>query len=246
MLCFSHYPLLSGGGITDDYFYNWATIRKFALRHGVPSWVFIQSVGFDNSAAGFADRRRPNKQELLWQVNVGLAYGAKGIQYFTYWTPAKPPGAPVRFGRALVSAGGELTPLYRSAKDVNGYLRVMGKELLPFVSVSVVHAREQRLPFGAKPFKADGYIRSVGGSRVILGKYRKRGVSDARYLFVANRSYAEAAKSRLVLSDSVRGVRKFGIGSGSFTRATLGRVNGHRYLGVRLAPGAARLYMLRK
>ena len=97
----------------------------------------------------------------------------------------------------------------------------------------------------AKPFKADGYIRSVGGSRIILGKYRKRGVSDARYLFVVNRSYAEAAKSRLVLSDSVHGVRKFGIGGGSFTSATLRRINGHRYLGIRLAPGAARLYMLR-
>jgi hypothetical protein len=245
LLCFDHYPLLSGGGITNTYFYNWATIRKFALRHVVPSWGFIQSVDVDYSAADFADWRRPNKQELLWQVNVGLAYGAKGIQYFTYWTPVKPPDAPVQFGRALVSAGGELTPLYHHAKDVNGYLRVMGKEVLPLVSVSVVHAREERLPRGAKPFKADGYIRSVGGSRIILTKYRKRGVSDARYLFVANRSYAEAAKSRLVLSDSVRGVRRFDIGSGSFTSATLRRVNGHRYLGVRLAPGAARLYMLR-
>jgi hypothetical protein len=245
LLCFNHYPLLSGGRITNSYFYNWAMIRKFALRHVVPSWVFIQSVDIDNSAAGFADWRRPNKQELLWQVNVGLAYGAKGIQYFTYWTPVKPPGAPVQFGRALVSASGELTPLYHHARDVNGYLRVMGKEVLPLVSVSVVHAREERLPLGAKPFKADGYIRSVGGSRIILGKYRKRGVSDVRYLFVANRSYAEAAKSRLVLSGSVRGVHKFDIGSGSFTRATLRRVNGHRYLGVRLAPGAARLYMLR-
>jgi hypothetical protein len=245
LLCFDHYPLLSGGGITNSYFYNWATIRKFALRHGVPSWGFILSVDIENSVAGFADWRRPNKQELLWQVNVGLAYGVKGIQYFTYWTPVKPPDAPVRFGRALVSASGELTPLYHHAKDVNGYLRVMGKEILPLVSESVVHAREERLPWGAKPFKADAYIRSVGGSRIILSKYRKRGVSATRYLFVANRSYAEAAKSRLVLSDSVRGVRKFDIGSGSFTSATLGRVNGHRYLGLRLAPGAARLYMLR-
>jgi hypothetical protein len=148
LLCFDHYPLLSGGGITNSYFYNWATIRKFALRHSVPSWVFIQSVDVDYSAAGFADWRRPNKQELLWQINVGLAYGAKGIQYFTYWTPVKPPDAPVQFGRALVSASGELTPLYHHAKEVNGYLRVMGKEVLPLLSVSVVHAREERLPRG--------------------------------------------------------------------------------------------------
>lgn len=245
LLCFDHYPLLSGGGITGDYFYNWATIRKFSLRFGVPSWVFIQSVGFASSYSGFQDRRRPNEAEIRWQVNVSLAYGAKGIQYFTYWTPKTERGASIRFGEALVSAGGRLTPLYDYARRINAYLRVMGKALLPLVSESVVHAREERLPRGAKPFKADGYVSSVSGSPVILGRFRKPGVPDARYFFVANRSFANVAKSRLTLSRSVRGVFKLNTGTGKFVRITPQTAHGRRYVGLKLARGEAKLYQLR-
>jgi hypothetical protein len=244
LLCFSHYPLLSGGGTTGDYFYNWATIRKISLRFGVPSWVFIQSVGFDSRVAGFQDRRKPNEAEIRWQVNVSLAYGAKGIQYFTYWTPKNTPGAPVRFTDALISRGGRLTALYDYTKRVNSYLRTMGKALLPLISESVVHAREERLPWGAKPFKADGYISSVSGSPIILGRSRKPGVADARYLFVANRSSARAAKSRLTLSRSVRGVFKLDTSTGRFTKVAFQASHGRRYVMLRLSLGGARLYQL--
>src|SRR3712207_8586474 len=117
LLCFDHYPLLSGGGITADYFYNWATIRNLSRKFGVPAWVFVQSVGFDSGDPRFLDRRRPNDAEIRWQVNVSLAYGAKGIQYFTYWTPDVPPDASMRFGEALVTLNGRTTPLYDYAKD---------------------------------------------------------------------------------------------------------------------------------
>ncbi len=244
LLCFDHYPLLSGGGIMGDYFYNWATIRKFSLKFGVPSWVFIQSVGFDSSYSGFQDRRRPNEAEIRWQANVSLAYGGKGIQYFTYWTPKTTPDAPIRFGEALVSASGQRTALYDYARRVNAYLRVMGKALLPLVSESVVHAREERLPKGAKPFKADGYVSAVSGSPLILGRFRKPGVPDARYLFAANRSYAKAAKSRLKLSRSVRGVYRLNTGTGRFVRISPQTADGRRYLSPKLARGEARLYRL--
>ena len=245
ILCFDHYPLLSGGGITADYFYNWATIRKFSLKYGVPSWVFIQSVGFDPSYSGFQDRRRPNEAEIRWQVNVSLAYGAKGIQYFTYWTPDVPRDAPIQFGEALVSLNGRRTALYDYAKKVNRCLRVVGKAVLPLVSESVVHAREERLPWGADPFKADGYVSSVSGSPVILGRFRKPGAPDVRYLLVVNRSFANVAKSRLTLSRSVRGVFKLNTSRDRFTKVTLQATHGNRYLALSLSRGGAQLYQLR-
>jgi hypothetical protein len=245
ILCFDHYPLLSRGGITADYFYNWATIRKYSLKFGVPSWVFIQSVGFDPSYSGFQDRRRPNEAEIRWQVNVSLAYGAKAIQYFTYWTPEVPRDAPIQFGEALVSLNGRRTALYDYAKRVNRYLKVVGKVLLQLVSESVVHAREERLPWGAHPFKADGYVSSVSGSPLILGRFRKPGAPDVRYLLAVNRSFANVAKSRLTLSRSVRGVFKLDTGTGNFVRVALQASQGRRYFRLKLAPGAAQLYQLR-
>ena len=235
LLCFDHYPLLEGTKITSDYFYNWAVIRRCALQAGIPSWAFIQSADFGGEGASISKRRRPNEAEILWQINVSLAYGAKGIQYFTYWTPAA-----THFGEALVSRDGVLTPLYNYARRANNYLRVVGKVLLPLTSDSVVHANEEPLPHGATAFKADRYVRSTSGSPVILGKFRKPTGGTDRYLLAANRSFAKEAKTKITLSGSVRKVFKLDSQTGTFAS-----VAQQGTLKLRIAPGGARLYLLR-
>jgi len=242
LLCYDHYPLLAGTKITGSYFYNWAVIRRLALQFGVPSWGFIQSVGFDGSGAGLARRRRPNEQEILWQVNVALAYGAKGIQYFTYWTPDSQPGDPIQFGQALISLDGQQTALYGYAQRVNTYLKAVGKVLLPLVSESVVHAQEKRLPKGARPFRRDAYVRAISGSTVILSQFSEDGTTK-RYLFVANCSFANTARTRLTVGGAVTKVSRLNITTGEFDPVRLvGRPR--RDLPIRIAPGAARLYLL--
>ena len=235
LLCFDHYPLLEGREITSDYFYNWAVIRRYALQAGIPSWVFIQSADFGGEGANISKRRRPNEAEILWQINVSLAYGAKGIQYFTYWTPAA-----TDFGEALVSRDGVLTPLYNYAKRANNYLRVVGKVLLPLTPDSVAHANEEPLPHGATAFKADRYVRSTSGSPMILGKFRKPTAGTDRYLLAANRSFAKEAKTKMTLSGSVRKVLELDSQTGTFAS-----VAQQGTLKLRIAPGGARLYLLR-
>ena len=235
LLCFDHYPLLEGTEITSDYFYNWAVIRRYALQAGIPSWVFIQSADFGGEGANISKRRRPNEAEILWQINVSLAYGAKGIQYFTYWTPAA-----THFGEALVSRDGVLTPLYNYAKRANNYSRVVGKVLLPLTSDSVAHANEEPLPHGATTFKADGYVTSTSGSPVILGKFRKPAGGTDRYLLAANRSFANEAETKITLSGSVSKVLELDSQTGTF--ASIAQKG---TLVLRIAPGEARLYLLR-
>ena len=237
LLCFDHYPLLSKTEITSDYFYNWAVIRRFALQAGISPWVFIQSVDFWGNTGG---HRRPEEAEIRWQVNASLAYGAKGVQYFTYWTPNLAPGASIQFGESLVSRAGLLTPLYDYAKRVNDYLKVVGKVLLPLTSERVVHANERPLPRGARAFEADGYVTSVSGSPVILGRFRDPAGGTERYLLVANRSFADAAETRLTLSNSVSEVYKLDSQTGTLSPlAQKGSVL------LRIAPGGARVYLLR-
>lgn len=242
-LVFDHYPLLADGRITADYFYNWAVIRKYANRFGVPSQTFIQSVGFDGRKAGLTRRRKPNEQELLWQINVSLAYGAKGIQYFTYWTPDTRPGDPIKFGQALISNTGQRTALYYAAGRVNGYLRVIGKTLLPLVSESVVHAGEKNPPRGAKPFQKDAYVKSRSGSPVILSRFRDPAGGADRHMLVVNRSFSKRAVARLKLSSAVSRVFEISRTTGQPDPVAL-QGDPPRYLPVGLAPGAARLYVL--
>ncbi len=244
VLCFDHYPLLSQTKITPGYFYNWAVIRKYSRLLDIPSWVFIQSVGFDGSAVGMTKRRTPNEHEIFWQINVSLAYGAKGIQYFTYWTPNNPQ---VPYQDALISkkAPFEPTPRYYYAQNANKYLSVIGKVLLPLTSESVVHAKEgKRLPRGAKAFKADNYVSTVDGSQVILSRFLDDSIDTAdRYLFVANRSFQKAAETKITLSDLVSEVSEINSETGQTEPVTLTGTPPRNLL-VKLAPGRARLYWL--
>jgi hypothetical protein len=210
LLSFDHYPLLTQNRITPDYFSNWAAIRSRARKHNIPSWIFIQSVDFGGEIIS-PPRRRPNKAELYWQVNVSLAYGAKGIQYFTYWTP-EDRNSLIHYGEALVNKVGELTSTYDRAKEVNGYLRKVGNQLLPLTSETVMHTGVKKAKPGVQPFKADGWIRAASGSPVILGRFFRNTVDDtSRYLLVANRSLANATaeNTRLMISDSVVEVSRF-------------------------------------
>lgn len=248
---FDHYPLVSEIGSTARHFENWALIRKHSLQAGIPSWGFIQSVDFKWTDNRYLPRRRPNEAELFWQVNVSLAYGAKGLQYFTYWTPND--STTVEFGQALLTDRGKRTPLYDYAKRVNSYLKVVGKALLPLTSESVVHANEDPLPLGARAFpeNGDGYVKSVSGSPVILGSFSNPTGGTERYLLVANRSFSDQAiLTKLTLDGSVSKVSELDSSTGTSTEVTLKEPEHYFELtkenGKAIDPGRARLYLLQK
>lgn len=244
-LSFDHYPLLTNERTTSDYFYNHAVIRRFALRFNVPSWGFVQSMGFDGRGIGLAPRRSPDEAELFWQINVSLAYGVKGIQYFTYWTPAS--GNGIRFGNALITRAGQRTFLYNYAQRANDYLRKVGAVLLPLTSGSVAHANEPNPPRGAVPFRGNPYVRATTGSAVILSFFNRPGAPAERYMLVANRGPNRAAKARLTMSNLVRGVELFDPSAGTdgaFVPTNLGGTP-PQYLYPVMSPGRARLYRLR-
>jgi hypothetical protein len=236
VLSFDHYPLLAGSAITDDYFLNWAVIarqRKLHTGSPIPSWAFIQSVDFTSP---LGDRRRPTETELLWQVNVSLVYGAKGIMYFTYWTPAAQ-----TFGQALVTRTGELTDLYHAAARTNDYLASVGNVLVGLTSQSTTHANESPVPQGAQPFTPNDFVAATRGDPVILGLFGGPKANE-RHLLVTNRSFGSSAVAILQLTRAVEAVFEFDPDNDDFHPVPLTGLNAFR---VDLASGAAKLYLLR-
>jgi hypothetical protein len=232
LISFDRYPLLSHGREDDNYFHNWAIVRDAALRGDIPAWVFIQTLAYDN-------HREPTAAELLWQINVSLAYGAKGIQYFTYWTPEAARGE--GFGPALITVDGRRTPRYAAARSINTtWLRQVGRQLKPLVSESVAHANETPLPNGAVAFAPSNLVTSITGSPVVVGTFRSRDASaDGRWMLVANRSHSQRA--RAVLTPNAQGVGSVGIfhpASESYRRRSVSPVH------LELAPGEATLIQL--
>lgn len=82
VLSYDYYPMVGEDGyIREGYFGNMSVIRNRAAEAEIPFWVYIQTCSFNASV------RVPDEGEIGWLVNTSLAYGAKGIQYFTYFLP---------------------------------------------------------------------------------------------------------------------------------------------------------------
>lgn len=229
VVSFDRYPLLTTG--TDPgYFQNWADVRAAAKATDRPAWTFIQSVGYNGHAV-------PTKAGLLWQINVSLAYGCKGIQYFTYWTPD--PARGEGFHDGIVDADGHKTHLYSAALQVNNdYLKPVGKELLAKVSEAVNAANLAGPPPGLPVLAADPYISGTTGSPVVLGRFGSGSTADtAKYLLGANYSATAAAKVQLSYTTAVHSVATFDPRSGRY-RSTNSRNQLH------LSAGAAVLLRL--
>lgn len=230
VLSFDRYPILTGGVVDNNYFDNWAIIRRAGLAAGIPTWVYIQSVKFNR-------RELPTEAQLRWQANISLAYGAKGILYFTYWTPD--PARGEAFESAILLRDGQRTHLYDAATTLNKqWLTPIGRELKPLVSVSVTHANENPLPPGTEPFVPDEYVTAVEGGAVVLGQFRAVADDGTRWLLVVNRSEKAETTVRLTFGEATAVTGRFHADPQGFKPAASGPAF------VQLAAGGAALFLL--
>jgi hypothetical protein len=80
-ISYDHYALMSDGSLRTGYFQNLEVIRAAALRHTIPFWnIVLANAHFDYA--------EPTEAGLRFQLYTTLAYGGRGISYFTYFAPA--------------------------------------------------------------------------------------------------------------------------------------------------------------
>lgn len=117
-ISYDHYPLMlfyEESVLTDDYLLNLEIIANQAVKSNVPFWLFIQTISYSNITG--TQTRRPTEADIRWQVAVSMAYGAKGIQHFTYWTPIE--GGVESFTPGMIEVDGTKGELYEAASKVN-------------------------------------------------------------------------------------------------------------------------------
>ncbi|MCS7224207.1 MAG: beta-galactosidase, partial [Armatimonadetes bacterium] len=124
VLSYDHYAFLEGKDRTD-YFLNMELIRLKALQVGIPFWFILLS-----TPAKYY--RTPTEGELRWQVYTSLAYGAKGIMYFTYWTVDYE-----GWGDGIIRRDGTRSERYEIVKEINREVKVLGPLLLELDSRQV-------------------------------------------------------------------------------------------------------------
>jgi hypothetical protein len=134
--------------------------------------------------------RDPTEAELAWQVFHALAFGARGISYFTYWTP--PMGGEWNNRHGLIE-GGKRTLHYHQVARVNGKARAIAAELRGFESLSVADSMgDTGLGFPVGP------IAGIDGGIFTAGFFRDGDGSLAALL--VNRDYRYGARAKLQLS----------------------------------------------
>lgn len=80
MVSFDSYPVTFDGIRSDGWYENLQIIHDESEAVGLPFWAFALATAHDPYPL-------PTMSSLRLQLYTSLAYGAQGLQYFTYWNP---------------------------------------------------------------------------------------------------------------------------------------------------------------
>ena len=205
----------------EQYFLNLAMIRDAAFGAELPFLNIVQTSTVVDAW------RLPNARELRWLVYTTLAYGGRGISYFTYWGPASYNG---------LYKDGERTPLALDAAELNAEIGVLSPELMALDSLGAYHTAP--LPLGAEAIPADAPVQIVGPGEFVLGLFGRGGRVTA--FMLVNRDYRRAAVARVRLPAGTRGVQEFDRSLGQWW----GYADRVETITVNLNPGDGRLFRL--
>ena len=114
-------------------------VRYVADKNNIPLWTFVQSGdGFELTPK--ADN--PSEGEFKWNANMGLAFGAKGIQYFPLVQPENFQNLDGKVSSGLLSADGVETTWYAYAQKVNKQISAIDHILMDATNVGIMAAGE--------------------------------------------------------------------------------------------------------
>jgi len=189
LLSVDYYPFKETAD-RDSFFANVSLMREQALAAGVPWLLIVQ-------AMPHGTYRDPNEAELAWQVFNGLAYGARAISYFTYWTPVDvADAAHWKFRRGLVEHG-RATDKLDQVRRINQTAHAIAGALDGYTSVAVVDSTRDaahRAPPAAAP------VAGIIGA-VTLGVFAAP--DGGRAALVVNQDYRGPQRVQLELRDAL-------------------------------------------
>jgi hypothetical protein len=216
VLSYDHYPFVAGFD-RPQYFQNLAVIRNASLRSKIPFWQIALVVQH-------YDYRHLTEGELRFQAMQTLAFGGRGLMWYTYWYPGEP-NATIQ--HAMINYDGSRDPHYDMIKAINADAKAIGGELLRADSWAAYHVgagAEFSLP---PTVKSD--VQTETNDRLTVGIFKH---SDGRTLaLVANRDHQKNATVQ------VRGVDAL-----FDARGKRGWVDANSPVTSHLSPGGAQLF----
>jgi hypothetical protein len=240
MLSFDHYPITVGTAeevarnrdlpnvfaehkiiVKPDYFECLDLLRWLSNLNHIPFWAFT-------CAVRHGPYPPPTEGHLRFQLFSDLAYGAKGLQYFTY-----------AHDQAMVRPEGSTTQTWELARKINAEIHTWAPILRRLRNIGVCHnpplwSGTRRLAASGEPLAAE-----IEGDPATLGIFL--GEEGWRYLMVVNANPCEWA--RLTLKVNVQDEKLYCVDPRDGVVRELWPPNAKAQLVV-LAPGEARLFQV--
>lgn len=191
-LSWDNYSLINGE-MLDRFYTNLEVIRRLALEAGIPFWNCI----LGNSHFYYME---PSDATLHLQVYSTLAYGGRGIQYFTYVTPGS---GNYRLG--ALDPFGHRTPTWDMLRRVNLEVQALAPWLGRLTSTGVYHS--DPVPEGSQPMSGSRWVEQVSAStadksvaaRYLLGEFK--GEDGRPYLMLVNRHLSHSMHFSIKLKE---------------------------------------------
>lgn len=206
-LSYDNYSLVNGDMI--DYFYeNLAIIRDISLDSKVPFWNCILA----NSHFNYME---PTDATFNIQVYSTLAYGGRGIQYFTYYSPQI---GNYRLG--AIDQFGDRTPTWDIMRRINKQIHALAPTMLKLRSTGVYHYPDT--PPACKPLSkstlvesvemTQRYVRPPIAARFLVGEFEDG--QGRPYMMLVNKDLNNSFQFKVTLKQHDRKVKRISPYSG--------------------------------
>lgn len=176
-LSYDHYAPFEGGKLRPGYFANLESMRKAGLEFQLPFWNIILTTAHFNY-------RESSDADIRFQIYTSLAYGARGIAFFTYFTPT---WGNYRLGP--IDQFGHETPTWGKLRTVNLQVEKLGPTLLKLKSTDVYHFGD--VPSGGRAPSPESLVAAIDGP-MLVGEFTHD--DGSRYLMIVNKSFHDSAR----------------------------------------------------
>ncbi|MCY2927053.1 MAG: hypothetical protein NT031_16795 [Planctomycetota bacterium] len=230
LFSWDHYRQMFQGGDEQYYWENLEIVRRNCLKAKVPYIQIIVSI----MHMGY---RECSEADLRWQVWTSLAYGSRGITYFTY---CHVPGMAWGDAPALLSKDFKRDAKWGYAQKINRRIAQLGPTLVKLSSTGVYLTG--RLPNGTRPLLPEAPVKKADGGDLAIGCFQEA-AGDNVYIMPVNRSLGGAITASLKLQDRFASASEISQETGKPLPPVI--VTG-KTLDVPLEAGEGKLFLLTK
>jgi len=164
------------------FFDNIEDIRTIGLKYDLQTMLIVL-------LTEHGPYRNLTCNELLWEVNMCLAYGMKCISYFTYWQPSGGDDH-WQWANAMCDTKGSKMQHYYDVQRINKIIKPVGEFLFDRTSTAVFHIGKITEK-GTTEFTSYGKISKIDGEEGVIGFF------DDGSIYLVNRDFQTSRTFRI-------------------------------------------------